>query len=145
MQEITVRQSRKKDIDQIAALCVQLGYDYPADKIRKKFRKIRKSKDNEIFVACDSGKVIGWIHISIYNLLYFQKLGNILGLITDRGYRGRGIGKNLMSSAEQWAKDKGCAGIIVNSGETRKDTHTFYEKIGYRLIKRQERYYKDVK
>ena len=144
MAGIKVRKAEKKDFKQVAALCEQLGYHYPMKSIKKKFRKVSKSKNEALLVACEGKSVLGWTHISIYNMIYYQKLGNILGLIVDQNARGKGAGKLLMAAAEKWAKKKGCAGVIVNSAESRKDAHTFYEKIGYRLVKRQERYYKEV-
>jgi hypothetical protein len=47
-----------------------------------------------------------------------------------------------MTSVEEWAKATGAVGVRLNSGETRKNAHKFYEHIGYDLSRFQARFAK---
>lgn len=62
----------------------------------------------------------------------------------DEGYRQAGIGRLLMRSAEQWAREKGCEAITLRSNVLRQEAHIFYEKIGYRRIKTLLAFYKPL-
>lgn len=54
-------------------------------------------------------------------------------IITSQAHRGQGVGKALMSEAENWARAKDCHKIWLETGadwEARK----FYESLGYSVI-----------
>ena len=59
------------------------------------------------------------------------------GLVVDREYRGQGIGRRLLSEAEQWAAQQGCAIVRLWSSATRTEAHRFYEHVGYMNVKTQ--------
>jgi GNAT superfamily N-acetyltransferase len=56
-------------------------------------------------------------------------------LITKAEFRGQGVGKKLMNHGEQWAKEQGAQGLLLNSGikKEREDAHQFYEKTGFKI------------
>lgn len=57
----------------------------------------------------------------------------IVALVVDSIYRKQGIGENLIEKAEEWAKEQGANGIVLNSGNRREriDAHQFYLKRGF--------------
>lgn len=57
-------------------------------------------------------------------------------------FQGQGVGRELMATAEQWAKDIGAEGVRFNSGKDHFMAHTFYEKIGYDEAKTQVKFQK---
>ena len=65
---------------------------------------------------------------------------NILGIVVDKNYRGKGYGKRLMEKIEEWAKENNCNGIRLTSNANRKAAHLFYEKIGYKSEK-EDKYF----
>lgn len=52
-------------------------------------------------------------------------------LIVDENYRRKGIGTQLVRLAENIARQLGCLNIELNSDLCRKETHRFWEAIGY--------------
>ena len=90
------------------------------------------------------GKVAGYVHAEIYNLLYFESMVNILGLAVASDCRRQGTGKALMHRVEEWAKERGIKEIRLNSGGTRKEAHEFYRAIGFNDEKVQVRFLKEV-
>ncbi len=69
------------------------------------------------------------------------RYGRILCFVVDENFRGQGIGKKLFSVAQERLKDQQAQAMIVHSGQHRKETHIFYEKIGfentgYRFVKK---------
>ena len=43
-------------------------------------------------------------------------------------YRGKGLGRKVVTEAEAWLKELGCGGIVINSRDVAVG---FYEKLGY--------------
>lgn len=54
--------------------------------------------------------------------------------VVDEKYRGKGIGKKLLITAEKWAEEQGALKVLINSGnrDERKESHSFYNKMGYK-------------
>lgn len=57
--------------------------------------------------------------------------GVIENVITLFDYRKRGIGTALMNHLIDFAKEKNCYKVMLQSGIVRKDAHRFYEKAGF--------------
>jgi GNAT superfamily N-acetyltransferase len=58
----------------------------------------------------------------------------VQAIVIDAAYRGRGIGKILMSAAESWASERGYDSVALYSNVSRSGAHSFYEALGYQLI-----------
>lgn len=52
-------------------------------------------------------------------------------VIIKEGLRGKGIGRKLMESLDEFAKRKQCAYAILVSSGFRKEAHKFYENVGF--------------
>jgi len=53
-------------------------------------------------------------------------------MATDAAQRSKGFGKQLMDAVEVWAKQQGCAKVILYSGLQREGAHRFWtHKMGY--------------
>lgn len=58
--------------------------------------------------------------------------------------QGQGIGKQLMTFLEAWARDHAYPFIRLNSALHREDAHAFYQKLGYDGQKLQKRFIKEL-
>jgi GNAT superfamily N-acetyltransferase len=58
-----------------------------------------------------------------------------MALVVADGSRNRGVGRDLLVAAEQWASDRGCERLMVATRITREDAHRFYRREGYELDK----------
>jgi len=85
------------------------------------------------FIAKENGKIIASCYICVIpNLTRGGKsIGFIENVITDIEYRGKGIGKNIIKNAIEYAKEQNCYKILLQSGNKRTDAHGFYESIGF--------------
>ena len=119
-----------------------LGYDYPEEKTKAKLQMILYQPTDKIFVAELDSKVVGYIHLSAYECIYFESLKNVLALVVDENFRKKGIGRQLMQKAEEWAKETGSKGIRLVSGFNRTGAHQFYQHCGYALRKEQKNFIK---
>lgn len=105
----------------------------------KYFEKIIKEVNayqGKIFLAMDKqvvGLIIGLINnedISTYDYKA-PKLGKVTELIVTKEYRNKKIGKQLLKKIEEYFKEVGCKGILLNIFTDNKVAKIFYEKEGY--------------
>ena len=144
--KMTIRTATEKDIEELLVLInVDLGEgNVQKDFILNQLKNIDKKRE-EVFVADVDGKTAGFIHVEVYSCLYFGPVGNILGLSVRETYRRKGFATELLRSAEDWSKTKGCIGMRLNSGGTRLGAHEFYRSQGYDNEKSQIRFLKMYK
>lgn len=122
----------------------EMKYDYPLEETVENLKKINKSKSDKIFVAEIDGNVIGYVYASNYQCIYSKPMKNILGIAVSKKYQKIGIGRDLMEAVEKWARDEKVSYIRLASGEEREDAHKFYRKCGYKKIKKQENFRKEL-
>ena len=115
-----------------------LGYDYDFEKQKAKIEVVLNDKTQVIFVAECDNKVVGYIHLVNYDVIYADNFKNCLGLAVDNDYKRNGIGSALLKQAENWAKENGAAGIRLCSGVEREKAHQFYQSQGYEVTKLQK-------
>lgn len=136
--EVKIRPAVPGDCEALARLNrEEMGYDYSADKTEGQLRKLLSDGKNGIFVAEAAGKVVGYVHLTDYDLLYADHMKNIMGIAVASSCRRMGVGKKLLEAGEAWARETGADGVRLSSGETRTGAHAFYRSLGYQGSKMQ--------
>ena len=131
------------DAEAVAALSGQLGYLASISQLRERFLRIAATIDNALFVAAnDQQAVVGWVHVHTVDRLEVARYAEIGGIVVDAAYRGDGIGRSLMVSAEKWATAAGYDRLKLSSGAHRHEAHAFYNRIGYSNIRTSYRFEK---
>ena len=115
-----------------------LGYDYDLEKQKAKIQAVLNDSTQVIFVAETNNKVVGYIHLVNYDVIYADNFKNCLGLAVDNDYKRNGIGSALLNQAEIWAKENDAVGIRLCSGVEREKAHQFYQSQGYEVTKLQK-------
>jgi GNAT superfamily N-acetyltransferase len=133
------------DADRVAALSGELGYPATPEQIRTRLRAIEANPESRALVATDTeGRIRGWVHV--YGRRHVESDGSaeIGGLVVEPGLRGQGIGRSLMEAAESWARERGFGRVTLGSSTVRAETHRFYERLGYSIVKSQYRFQKPL-
>ena len=139
-----IREARITDYERIQSICeLDLGYECEKELVKLRLANLDHNREC-VFVADEGSKVIGFIHVEIYEILYAPSMANILGIAVSSEYRRQGIGKLLLSKAEEWAKCKGINKMRLSSGAVRKEAHEFYRGLGYNDEKPQIRFIKSL-
>ena len=134
-----IRKAKTSDAEDIYYINkTSLGYDYELDKQRNNLESVLKDKTQVIFVADIGSKVVGYIHLTSYDVIYTDTHKNCLGLAVDNDYKRMGVGSALLNQGEIWAKDNGAVGIRLCSGVEREKAHQFYQSQGYEVTKLQK-------
>ena len=150
-------QCRKAAINDLPAIIRMLADDFLGgqrerfeeplgESYRKAFREIEDDPNNELVVAVlssgdenpaaftgNSDKVVGAFQLTFTPSLSFQggKRATIESVRVDAGFRGQGIGDQMMRWAIGRAKEKGCVSMQLTTNLERKDAHRFYERLGF--------------
>ena len=131
-----IREARMADIPALTQLCGELGYASEESQVKRRLARVNEDKENRIIVAEDAaGAVIGWVQVHFTRWLASDPRGEVVGLVVGAEARGRGIGRRLMQAAETWTKEQGGAEVAVRSNLVRKETHVFYQRLGYTVTK----------
>jgi GNAT superfamily N-acetyltransferase len=127
-----VRGATLSDVEKIAALVSQLGYQTTADDMRLRLERLLPHPEHIMFVAETSGDVVGLVAAHIgQGLENNDPHARVTGLVVDGHWRGGGVGKMLMEHIESWCRNRGVRNVILTSGNHRVDAHKFYQRIGY--------------
>ena|SRR6266849_5517854 len=151
--EVKIRRARRGDEAGIAELSGQLGYPATAAQVARRLGKLAPASQNALFVAevkdagsnrGAAGGLIGWLHVSVANLLEVDTRAEVNGLVVAEGHRSLGAGARLLEAAEEWARRHGCGSVNLRSNVIRERAHKFYERQGYEHYKTQKAFRKTL-
>jgi GNAT superfamily N-acetyltransferase len=132
-----------EDAPHVATLSGQLGYPSTPAEIENRFRALAADADSSLLVAAGpDGRVVGWIHVFGNHLLESDPAAEVGGLVVDEQLRGQGVGSTLLREAERWAAEHGYREVWIRSNVIRKETHGFYQRKGYEILKSQLKFRK---
>lgn len=92
--------------------------------------KSRMGSESLQLVVEDSGRLIALLDSEVES---WRRVLRIWNLLVDKEYRRRGIGTNLMRSAEPFALEKHCRAISVETQATNWPALSFYLKLGFEV------------
>jgi ribosomal protein S18 acetylase RimI-like enzyme len=139
--DVSVRAVEAADMEALADLMTQLGYETRTSEMQMRMETILANKNFATFVAVSEGKVCGMIGTQTgYSYEHNNPGGRILALVVSEKMRGRGVGEALIAAAEKDLAQKNINRVAVNTHFRRTQAHEFYEKLGYekngfRLVK----------
>ncbi len=136
--EIKIRNAEISDSESITELSNQLGYKTLHTDIQNRLKRILEHRENCIYVATESGKVVGWIHGFYSMRVESDFCVEIGGLVVNDNFRKNGIGKKLVDKVIGWTELKNCEKVRVRCNVARTKSHKFYERIGFKINKEQK-------
>jgi ribosomal protein S18 acetylase RimI-like enzyme len=149
-----IRKAVEKDYESICLLYKQVDQLH-ADKLphifqampenplqREYFLGLIHTYNSIIFIAEEKEQVIGFINVLVrvssdIPVLVPRCYGIIENISVDQEYRGRGVGRALMSKAHEWALEMGAGEIELNVYEFNRTAQIFYENLGYKTQSRR--------
>lgn len=130
------RIAQKDDLPGLLILYKQLNPDEePIDleKAHSVWDATEKSNATRYFIAADNKKIVSACNITLVPNLTRngRSFAIIENVVTDNDYRRQGIGKKVIGSAVQYAKENNCYKVVLLSSAKRTVSHRFYESIGF--------------
>lgn len=135
---IIIRKAVFPDAGAISILSTQLGYSPSVNDTERYFKSYESRSTDVMYVVEDGDEVVAWMQVSDMIRLESGRFCEIVGLVVDERYRGKGIGKLLVRTAIEWCRNIGCTKLKVRTNVLRKETHVFYELVGFAEVKEQK-------
>jgi GNAT superfamily N-acetyltransferase len=89
-------------------------------------------------VAEDDGRIIGTMGVLSYSHPFKPsvRIAQELFWWVEQDYRRSGVGKTMLDAGEDWAKELGCAGMLMITihGIDHERNGAFYERSNYRAL-----------
>jgi len=124
-------------------LVSEVGYPDRCDEkgLLQALENIIRSENSTIIVAEEDGRIVGLAEIYIRDdtpdpLQKSYRFGYLQSLLVTERCRRQGTGERLLAAAEQWALAKGAAEIRLDIWEFDAGPLKFYEKCGYKTLRR---------
>jgi GNAT superfamily N-acetyltransferase len=127
---LRVRTATAADAAAMARLLGELGYPADADAMPARLAAVELAGGCTFIVTHDE-RVVGLSSVATLSVLHVDApVCYITALVAAPEARGQGVGRLLVSAAEQWARAHGCIRLSVTSAEHRADAHAFYPRCG---------------
>ena len=131
---MVIEKLKIEDIQSLLELYKELTpFENSLEKSIEIYKEILQDDQYLIVVAKDNNEVIGSVFGVCCKSLAVG--GNpflvIEDVIVKDNLRGKGIGKKLMNTLDEFAKEKYCVYAILVSSDYRKEAHVFYENLGF--------------
>ena len=127
----TIRAAADADAEAIATLFTDEGYPAGPSDIRERLSRF-DSTFSTVRVAELGGDVVGFVAVHVMpRFEHGDRIARILAMIVDAGVRERGVGHLLLQTAEDIARETGCAFIEITAGRHRPEAQHLYEAVGY--------------
>ena len=138
MTEILIREARESDLLTIKKLTLELieamgnteGIDIKL--IAENCRNLLNEVNSHILVAEIEGVVAGFVNFTTRKTILHRGLSGLIDeLIVAKSYRGKGIGKQLLSSVIEKSRQLGCCEVEVSTEKTNIKAREFYRQCGF--------------
>ena len=138
MTDIIIREARESDLLTIKKLTLELieamgnteGIDIKL--IAENCRNLLNEVNSHILVAEIGGVVVGFVNFTTRKTILHRGLSGLIDeIIVAKSYRGKGLGKQLLSSAIEKSRQLGCCEVEVSTEKTNIRAREFYRQCGF--------------
>ena len=138
MTDIIIREAKESDLLTIRQLTFELietmgdneGIDIKL--IAENCQNLLSEANSYILVAEIEGVVVGFINFTTRKTILHRGLSGLIDeIIIAESYRGKGIGKQLLSSAIEKSRQLGCCEVEVSTEKTNIKAREFYRQCGF--------------
>lgn len=88
----------------------------------------------------NNGALVGFLEVGLRSHAdgcdTARPVGFVEGWFVVSSWRGRGVGRDLMRAAEDWARKQGCIEMASDSWITHEDSRRAHEALGFEVIDR---------
>jgi len=136
----TIRRATPEDKPEWVRMRQGLWPDAPLEYLNFDLDDLLANSDAGIFVASDSqGRLIGFIETGLRDHgegCETSPVGYIEAWYVDPHVRGQKLGRDLVHTAEQWAREKGCTEMASDTWLENEASIAAHLKLGYYEIER---------
>ncbi|WP_414052586.1 aminoglycoside 6'-N-acetyltransferase [Macrococcus animalis] len=125
----------QEKLDSVTQLALKLWPDNQFNHLKLEFNEILNDDNQGIFLFVADQNDVGFAHVSL-RVDYVEgtdssPVGFLEGIYVLPRYRNKGIARELITTCEQFAKDKGCTEFASDCELTNLDSILMHEKLGF--------------
>ena len=135
----TVRRATEDDKPEWLRMRHGLWPDAPLDYLSLDLDDLLADADTAIFVASDEGNLVAFIEVGLRGYgegCETSPVGYIEAWYVDPHVRGQKLGRDLIVTAEQWAREKGCTEMASDTWLDNDASIQAHLKMGYYEVDR---------
>lgn len=153
MPDLVIRPARASDCSEISRMRAALWPESSAEEHARELQPILASTaffpfPLVSFIAETSGHIVGFLEVDLRSHADgcdpSHAVGFIEGWYVDPDWRGQGIGRKLLSSAEEWARSRGCTEMASDTWIDNELSQRVHEAAGYTVVDRCVHYRKSL-
>ena len=138
MTDIIIREAKESDLLTIKKLTFKLietmgnteGIDIKL--IAENCQNLLSEANSHILVAEIGRVVVGFVNFTTRKTILHRGLSGLIDeVIIAKSYRGKGLGKQLLSSAIKKSRQLGCCEVEVSTEKTNIKAREFYRQCGF--------------
>jgi len=138
MTDIIIREAKESDLLTIGKLTLEFieamgdteGINIKL--IAENCRSLLSEANSYILVAEIGGVVVGFVNFTTRKTILHRSLSGLIDeLIIAKSYRGKGIGRQLLSSAIEKSRQLGCCEVEVSTEKINIKAKEFYGQCGF--------------
>jgi len=138
MTDILIREARESDLLTIRKLTLELieamgnteGIDIKL--IAENCQNLLSEDNSHILVAEIEGVVVGFVNFTTRKTILHRGLSGLIDeIIVAKSYRGKSLGKQLLSSAIEKSRQLGCCEVEVSTEKINIKAREFYRQCGF--------------
>jgi len=135
----TLRKARRQDLEPLTSLLkllftIEADFGFDAARQHRGLSQMLENDRGCILVAEEAGQVIG---MCTGQVVISTAEGGPAVLVEDvvvePGYRGRGVGRELMAAMAGWGLEQGATRLQLLADKNNFSALSFYERIGWRM------------
>ena len=136
MADVNIRPLLEDDLGEWLRLRQSLWDESSEDDHRSEMVDIIEHSDSQYVAVADigGGELVGFLEASIRSHVEdcdTDNVGYLEGWYVEAAYRQAGIGGNLVKSAEQWARQKGCIEMASDAEIDNTVSQRAHARLGY--------------
>jgi aminoglycoside 6'-N-acetyltransferase I len=120
----------------------------PADNDADYANMLSPARRCSVFVAeSDEGRLSGFVEVSLRDTADgcdSSPVGYVEGWFVEQAFRGKGIGRALVASAEAWARSFGCTEMASDALIDNIDSQRAHARLGYAEVDRMVSFRKSL-
>ena len=131
MSELKIRAMRDEDLDRVVELWIACGLTRPYNDPRRDIEKARAKTSSEVLVGLEDKRIIASVMVG-----HDGHRGVVYYVSADPECQGKGIGRQIMTAAEDWLKQQGIWKLNLMIRPDNVAVQSFYETLGYDVEER---------
>lgn len=135
--QTVIRKAGAGDLDALSGLlqvlfALERDFSFEAVKARRGLRLLLEREEALLLAAEADGEVVGMCSVqTLISTAEGGPVGMVEDLVVAEGWRGHGIGRMLLTEAEDWAASRGLTRLQLLAERENHAALDFYDRLGW--------------